>query len=94
MFVIGAPNSSNSNRLVEVAKNYGAKEAYLIQFENEIKEEWLETAQIIGLTAGASAPDILVKNVIRKLEDKFDLDVEEVAITKEDIVFKLPRAVA
>lgn len=94
MFVIGAPNSSNSNRLVEVAKNYGAKEAYLIQFENEIKEEWLEDAQIIGLTAGASAPDILVKNVIRKLEDKFDLDVEEVAITKEDIVFKLPRAVA
>ncbi len=94
MFVIGAPNSSNSNRLVEVAKNYGAKEAYLIQFENEIKEEWLETAQVIGLTAGASAPDILVKNVIRKLEDKFDLDVEEVAITKEDIVFKLPRAVA
>lgn len=94
MFVIGAPNSSNSNRLVEVAKNYGAKEAYLIQFENEIKEEWLETAQIIGLTAGASAPDILVKNVIRKLEDRFDLDVEEVAITKEDIVFKLPRAVA
>jgi 4-hydroxy-3-methylbut-2-enyl diphosphate reductase len=94
MFVIGAPNSSNSNRLVEVAKNYGAKEAYLIQFENEIKEEWLEAAQIIGLTAGASAPDILVKNVIRKLEDKFDLDVEEVAITKEDIVFKLPRAVA
>ena len=94
MFVIGAPNSSNSNRLVEVAKNYGAKEAYLIQFENEIKEEWLETAQIIGLTAGASAPDILVKNVIIKLEDKFDLDVEEVAITKEDIVFKLPRAVA
>lgn len=94
MFVIGAPNSSNSNRLVEVAKNYGAKEAYLIQFENEIQEEWLEDAQIIGLTAGASAPDILVKNVIRKLEDKFDLDVEEVAITKEDIVFKLPRAVA
>ncbi|MAY99492.1 MAG: 4-hydroxy-3-methylbut-2-enyl diphosphate reductase [Micavibrio sp.] len=94
MFVIGAPNSSNSNRLVEVAKNYGAKEAYLIQFENEIKEEWLENAQVIGLTAGASAPDILVKNVIRKLEDKFDLDVEEVAITKEDIVFKLPRAVA
>lgn len=94
MFVIGAPNSSNSNRLVEVAKNYGAKEAYLIQFESEIKEEWLRDVQIIGLTAGASAPDILVKNVITKLEDKFDLDVEEVAITKEDIVFKLPRAVA
>ncbi len=94
MLVIGAPNSSNSNRLVEVAKVYGAKEAYLIQSADELKSEWLNNISAIGLTAGASAPENLVKDVINTLAEQFLLTIEDVSITKEDVVFKLPRAVA
>lgn len=94
LMVIGASNSSNSNRLVEVARNYGAKSAKLIRDASDIKAEWLDGVKEIGLTAGASAPDILIKEVIETLQAQFDLTIEHVSFAKENVTFKLPRAVA
>tara|TARA_Y100001001_G_scaffold162159_1_gene188099 strand:- start:59 stop:1033 length:975 start_codon:yes stop_codon:yes gene_type:complete len=94
MLVIGAPNSSNSNRLVEVAKSYGANDAELIQNASDLHLEKFKNISILGLTAGASAPEKLVKDVIAQLQSHFDLSVEEVVTSQEDVVFKLPKAVA
>lgn len=94
ILVLGAPNSSNSNRLVEVAKNYGAKAAYLIEGVKDINFDWFEGTHSIGLTAGASAPEILVKQVIDMLDSTFDIETNEITMTQENVVFKLPRAVA
>ncbi len=90
-FVIGAPNSSNSNRLVEVAKSYGCEKALLIQNKTEIPWGWLNDCKTIGLSAGASAPEILVEEVIDTLNTHFDMTLETVSIGDEDVVFKLPR---
>lgn len=91
VFVIGSPNSSNSNRLVEVAKSYGCPNAHLVQDDRNIPWGSIGDAATIGLTAGASAPDILIENVIAALRDKFDITVEEVVLTKENVTFNIPR---
>ncbi|MBI1238917.1 MAG: 4-hydroxy-3-methylbut-2-enyl diphosphate reductase [Alphaproteobacteria bacterium] len=91
LFVIGAPNSSNSQRLVEVGARAGAKRAVLIQRASDIDWSLLETADIVGLTAGASAPEVLVDEVIASLGERFAVTVEPVVVTREDTVFRLPR---
>ena len=89
--VIGSPNSSNSLRLVEVAKNYGAKNCILIENVNEVETSVFNNAVSIGITASASAPEILVKNLLNKLSKKFDLNIIEFSFEKEDIHFKIPQ---
>ena len=93
VLVIGAPNSSNSVRLVEVAKRSGAF-AELIESAAHIDWRWLQSVQTVGITAGASAPEHLVRELIDALSDRFDVKVEQVATATEDVVFKLPRALA
>jgi len=90
VLVIGAPNSSNSLRLVEVAERAGTK-ARLIQTAAEIDFDWLGDVTSVGVTAGASAPEVLVRGVIDKLAERFTVSEEEVRTTTEDIAFKLPR---
>ncbi|MEO9635933.1 MAG: 4-hydroxy-3-methylbut-2-enyl diphosphate reductase [Parasphingorhabdus sp.] len=90
VLVIGAPNSSNSLRLVEVAERIGSK-AKLIQRAEDIDPAWLEGISKIGLTAGASAPEILVKEVKNLLAEHFDINEETVQTTAENMIFKLPR---
>lgn len=91
VMVIGAPNSSNSNRLVEVAALNGCPKAMLVQRVDDIDWSWLEGVHSLGLSAGASAPEILVDEVIAKARTLFDVEVEEIAITKENVNFKVPR---
>lgn len=90
VLVIGAPNSSNSLRLVEVAEREGAK-ARLIQRAAEIDPAWLEGVTSLGLTAGASAPEVLVREVVAKLGTWRQVHEEPVTTTEEHMVFKLPR---
>ena len=92
LLVIGAPNSSNSNRLVEVALNYGCPKATLIQRASEIDWGWIGNAKTIGLTAGASAPDVLIDEVVQAFKDRFNATVEIVIIREENVTFRLPRA--
>lgn len=94
LLVIGAPNSSNSRRLVEVGLKAGAKASHLIQTAAEIDWRWFEGVAVAGLTAGASAPEDLVEGVIAAIGARFDVEVAEVTVTREDVQFKLPRAVA
>jgi 4-hydroxy-3-methylbut-2-enyl diphosphate reductase len=90
ILVVGSPNSSNSTRLMEISQKKGVP-AYLIDDASEIKDEWLENKQNIGLTAGASAPEVLVEEVIAKLKEKGAKMVEETPGIKEKVVFSLPR---
>jgi 4-hydroxy-3-methylbut-2-enyl diphosphate reductase len=90
VLVIGAPNSSNSQRLVEVAERAGTS-ARLIQRASEIVPEWLDTVSTLGLTAGASAPEALVREVISRLCELREVGEEETVSTRETITFKLPR---
>ena len=90
MLVIGAPNSSNSLRLVEVADRMGT-EARLIQRADEIDPSWLEGVGTVGLTAGASAPEKLVREVVDRLSDWRLVDEEIVTSAEENMIFKLPR---
>jgi 4-hydroxy-3-methylbut-2-enyl diphosphate reductase len=92
MLVVGAPNSSNSLRLVEVAKLSGCPHTRLIGRAGDIDWRFLLGARRLGLTAGASAPEDLVEEVIAACRDRFKVAIEEVAVTSEDICFKLPRA--
>ncbi len=92
VLVIGAPNSSNSLRLVEVARKAGCPAAALVQRAADIDWEALASARAIGLTAGASAPEVLVQEVIAALQARFDVTVKDVTVTEEDVHFKLPRA--
>jgi len=94
VFVIGAPNSSNSMRLVEVAKRAGAKRAALIQRASDIDWALVEGANVVGLSAGASAPEVLVEEVIAAFRERFDLKLEEEAVTYENVAFNVPRALA
>jgi 4-hydroxy-3-methylbut-2-enyl diphosphate reductase len=94
VLVIGAANSSNSMRLVEVAQRAGARDAMLIPRASDIDWKRLEGARIAGLSAGASAPEVLVEEVIAALRERFALDVEEVVVTREDIAFNVPRVLA
>ncbi|AUW60074.1 4-hydroxy-3-methylbut-2-enyl diphosphate reductase [Sphingobium sp. SCG-1] len=90
VLVIGAPNSSNSLRLVEVADREGTP-ARLIQRADEIDFEWLRGVATLGITAGASAPEVLVREVVAKLSEKFDVEEREVEEVRETVSFKLPR---
>jgi len=90
VLVIGAPNSSNSLRLVEVAERSGAA-AKLIQRADEIDFAWFDGVSKVGLTAGASAPEILVHEVVTRLEEHFEIRTEKVKTAEENMVFKLPR---
>lgn len=91
VFVIGSPNSSNSNRLVEVAKVYGCDNAHLVQDDTNIPWESLKNVATLGLTAGASAPDILIENVITALRGRYNVTLEEIVLAKENVVFNIPR---
>lgn len=91
MLVIGAPNSSNSLRLVEAAERAGAR-AMLVQRGPDIDFEWLEGVKTLGLTAGASAPELLVREVVAKLAERYAIDEEQVETARENMIFKLPRA--
>lgn len=93
VLVIGAPNSSNSLRLVEVAQREGAA-SQLIQRANEIDPAWLDGVDTVGLTAGASAPEELVNEVIARIKELRSVDAEEFVTTKEHMTFKLPRQLA
>jgi 4-hydroxy-3-methylbut-2-en-1-yl diphosphate reductase len=94
LLVIGSKTSSNSLRLVDVGLRAGAKAAYLIDDANGIDWAWLDGVASLGLTAGASAPEDLVEGVIAALQSKFEVKREDVMVTREDVIFKLPRAVA
>lgn len=91
LMVIGAPNSSNSNRLVEVGVAYGCEKAILVQRAAEIDWAWLSGINTLGLTAGASAPDILIDEVIAAARERFEVTLEEISITQENVVFNIPR---
>lgn len=91
VIVVGSTNSSNSVRLVEVALEYGAKAAYLIDYAAEVKDEWLDKAEIIGVTSGASVPEILVTDLLKYLDGHGYNDVEEVRATEETLLFALPK---
>jgi 4-hydroxy-3-methylbut-2-en-1-yl diphosphate reductase len=93
VLVIGAPNSSNSLRLVEVASRSGAN-AYLVQRAEDISMNWFDEVETLGLTAGASAPEVLVREIIDALANHFDLDEQQITTAEESIVFKLPRELA
>ncbi len=92
VLVVGDPQSSNSNRLREVASKRGIA-SYLINNESEIRSEWLAGVNIIGLTAGASTPEIIVQKCIQKLINFGVTEVEDVVYTNEDVVFQLPKPV-
>ncbi|MGO1439053.1 MAG: 4-hydroxy-3-methylbut-2-enyl diphosphate reductase [Brevibacterium yomogidense] len=91
VLVVGSSNSSNSVRLVEVALEHGAKDAHRIDFAREVDEEWFHGVSTIGVTSGASVPDLLVHDLLRLLADYGYGDVEEVRTADEDVIFSLPR---
>jgi 4-hydroxy-3-methylbut-2-en-1-yl diphosphate reductase len=89
VLVVGSKTSSNANRLVEVAKDRGA-DAYLIDDERDLDPAWLEGHEVVGLTAGASSPDVFVSRVAARLAELGYTDSEEVEIAREDVFFRLP----
>jgi len=91
VIVVGSPNSSNSVRLVEVALEYGAKASYRVDYASEIKQEWLEGVSTIGVTSGASVPEVLVDHTLADLADAGFVEVEEVRTADEDLQFSLPK---
>tara|TARA_Y100000590_G_scaffold448541_1_gene585344 strand:+ start:488 stop:1420 length:933 start_codon:yes stop_codon:yes gene_type:complete len=91
-FVIGSENSSNSKRLVEVAKKSGCKKSELFNFSKNLPIDQIISSKIIGLTSGASAPEKLIQDFISEVGKYCDLSIEEVITTKEKVVFKLPKA--
>ncbi|WP_371328300.1 4-hydroxy-3-methylbut-2-enyl diphosphate reductase [Demequina sp. NBRC 110056] len=93
VIVVGSANSSNSVRLVEVALQAGARTSYRIDRAKEIRDEWFEGVETVGLTSGASVPEILVKDVIADLADRGYATVEEVRTATEDLMFSLPREI-
>ena len=94
VLVVGSKKSSNSQRLVEVALRAGARDARLIDDADALDPAWLEGVATVGLTAGASAPEVLVEGVLAALAARFDLTVEETGGPRETIAFKLPRVLA
>jgi len=91
VIVVGSTNSSNSKRLVEVALEYGADTSYLVDHAGEIDEAWLDGVTTVGLTSGASVPEILVREVIEWLAERGYGEVEEVRSAEERLIFSLPR---
>ena len=93
LLVLGSANSSNSVRLAEVGLRSGAR-AHLIDDADSLDFAWLEGARVVGVTAGASAPEVLVQGVIDRLAERFDVTVEEVDAARETVTFKLPKVLA
>ena len=91
MIVVGSRNSSNSKRLVEVALDAGARDSHLVDFANQIEEAWLDGVETVGVTCGASVPELLVREVLEFLAERGYTDVEQVTTTTETIQFSLPR---
>jgi 4-hydroxy-3-methylbut-2-enyl diphosphate reductase len=91
VIVVGSRNSSNSVRLVEVALEYGAKAAYLVDYAAEVKDEWFTGVETIGVTSGASVPEILVTDLLKHLDLHGYNNVEEVKATEETLLFALPK---
>ena len=89
-FVIGSRNSSNSKRLVEVACKAGCNESKLIHSESEIPLDKIGKCKTIGISSGASAPEIIVQDFISKIKEKYEVQIEEVEIVKENVFFKIP----
>jgi 4-hydroxy-3-methylbut-2-enyl diphosphate reductase len=90
VLVVGSKNSSNSVRLVEVAKEYGAKNAYLIDYADEVSESWLKNVNTIGVTSGASVPELLVKDLLEWLAQRGFENVETVTAMEEHLLFAIP----
>ena len=91
VIVVGSSNSSNSVRLVEVALEHGAKAAHRVDYASEIKQEWLEGVATVGVTSGASVPEVLVQEVLDDLADAGYGDVSQVVTAEEDLMFSLPK---
>ncbi|MDX8148267.1 4-hydroxy-3-methylbut-2-enyl diphosphate reductase [Lentzea sp. BCCO 10_0061] len=91
VLVVGSKNSSNSVRLVEVALQHGAKASYLIDYAKEVDPAWLEGVETVGVTSGASVPDLLVMELLKYLETQGYGEVEEITTANERITFSLPR---
>jgi len=89
--VIGSKNSSNSNRLVEVASNSGCNNSCLLEDASKLNLEEYNNSKIIGISSGASVPDILVKDVVNKFEEHFNVEIEDVIYGEENVSFKLPK---
>ncbi len=94
VLVIGAPNSSNSRRLVEVARVAGCPKATLVQRASDIDWDWLSGIRRLGISAGASAPEVLVEEVIDACRARFAVTVDHITVAEEDVEFKLPRLLA
>ena len=92
VLVIGSRNSSNSNRLVEVAREYGA-DSYLIDNESQVQEKWLADKPVVGITSGASAPEDLVQRLVEFFRARGTRDVRELEVVQEDVRFMLPKAI-
>ena len=90
VIVVGSRNSSNSVRLVEVALEYGAKASHLVDYAEEIQDEWFTGVETIGVTSGASVPEILVKDVLATLHEHGFKDVQEITAAEESLLFALP----
>jgi len=90
VLVVGSTNSSNSVRLVEVAKEYGARAGYLIDYAAEVKDEWFDGVETIGVSSGASVPEILVEDLLKELARRGYADVETVTAMEEHLLFALP----
>jgi len=91
VIVVGSTNSSNSVRLVEVSKEYGAKAAYLVDYASECKEEWLEGVETVGVSSGASVPELLVKDLLTWLAERGFGEVETVTAMEEHLMFAIPQ---
>ena len=89
-FVIGSRNSSNSLRLVEVAKNSGCENSILLHSESNVPFDKIDKCKSIGVSSGASAPEVLVEQFLDQIKKKYNISVEEVEIVKEDVTFKIP----
>jgi len=90
VLVVGSTNSSNSVRLVEVSKEYGAKAAYLVDYAAEVKDEWFDGVETIGVSSGASVPEILVDDLLKELAGRGFADVETVTAMEEHLLFAMP----
>jgi 4-hydroxy-3-methylbut-2-enyl diphosphate reductase len=93
VLVIGSQNSSNSQRLVEVAREHGADEAYLIDNAGQVREEWLEGKRVVGISSGASAPEELVEALVAFFCERGVEDVSELQVVQEDVRFMLPKTI-
>ena len=92
VLVLGSKNSSNSQRLVDVARDLGC-DAHLIDNETEVQEEWLEDKRVVGITSGASAPDVLVRRLVDFFRARGTESVEEFEVMREDVRFMLPKTI-